>query len=72
MSLSTREKGAAMSAQAETTKHDKREERDVLQAMEFEQTFEGADEADALYLMSLYENTYNDMTLSGVKSRVKE
>lgn len=47
-------------------------ERDVRRAIEYERTLEDADEADALYLMSLYENDVNDMTLQGVKSRVKK
>ena len=72
MGASELEERIAMNAKPETMKHERREERDVRQAMEFERSFEGADDADALYLMSLYENDYNDMTLQGVKSRVKE
>ena len=48
------------------------DERNVKQALDLEQSLEGLDEADALYLGSLYENEYNDMTLQGVKSRVKQ
>lgn len=47
-------------------------ERDAQKAIDFEQTLEDADPADALYMMSLYENDVNDMTLQRVKSRVRE